>query len=76
MNEKLAVNVEIPSNTWSTLMLPVKSSKSAIINFDGSSIVVNGKADGKCPLFIKFRGFDANMAVMDVQSGKYNFIIE
>jgi alpha-L-rhamnosidase len=76
MNEKLVVNVEIPANTWSTLMLPVKSSKSAVINFEGYSIVVNGKKAGNCPAFIKFRGFDANMAVLDVQSGKYKFIIQ
>jgi alpha-L-rhamnosidase len=76
IGEKLIVNVEVPSNTSSTIMLPVKSSKSAVINFEGSSIVINGKAVGNCPAFIKFRGFDANMAVLDVQSGKYRFVIE
>ena len=76
MNGKLAVHVEIPSNTWFTLMLPVKNAKTAVISFEGSSIVVKGKAAENCPGFIKFRGFDANMAVLDVQSGKYMFIVE
>lgn len=70
----LQVDVVIPTNTTSTLMFQVKSSKKAEIIYGSNSIVKNGKVTDQCPKFIKFRGFNANMAVIDVGSGHYQFI--
>jgi alpha-L-rhamnosidase len=72
----LLVIVEIPQNTWSTLMLPVKSNKDAKIILGNKVIMENRKATLDCPSYIKFKGFDANMAVFDVGSGNYKFLVE
>jgi alpha-L-rhamnosidase len=72
----LAVIVEIPANTWSTLMLPVKKTKTARISLHGIVIINNGKATADCPAYIKFKGFDASMAILDARSGKYEFVVE
>jgi alpha-L-rhamnosidase len=74
--KNLLITIEIPSNTWSTLMLPVKNVKAAKIILDEKVIMENGKATLNCPAYIKFKGFDANMAVFDAGSGKYKLVVE
>ncbi len=73
---KLLVSVEIPANTWSTLMLPVKNIKTAKIIIGDKVIMEKGKSTKDCPSYIKFKGFNANMAVFDAGSGKYSFLVE
>ena len=73
--DKLIISVEIPPNTWSTLMLPVKNIRNAGIKLNEKTILEKGKV-GDCPDYIKFKGFDANMAVFDVGSGKYSLLVE
>jgi len=75
-DKNLLIKVNIPPNTTSTLTLPVASSKKAKVFFEGKVIVRDGKVTADCPSYIKFRGFDANMAVLDVKSGRYEFVVE
>jgi alpha-L-rhamnosidase len=75
-NNKLIVDVTIPTNTWSTLTLPVANTKTARIELNGEEIIMNGKATENCPKYIKFKGFDSNMTVIEVGSGTYTFAVE
>jgi alpha-L-rhamnosidase len=77
MNDKtFEVNTEIPSNTWSTVSLPVKNTKTARITVNDDLILENSKATKSCPESIKFKGFDSKYAVFEVGSGKYKFVVE
>ena len=72
----LKVNVQIPANTSATLTLPVSNSKKAEILYGTIEVVQHGKIAPQCPKFIKFRGFNANMAVIEVGSGYYEFLVK
>ncbi len=72
--EVLTLSIIIPANTSSTILIPVENSKTADIIFNNFEIVKKGKKTSQCPSYIKFRGFNAKMAVFEVGSGKYKFI--
>jgi len=76
LDNGLNVSVSIPASTSSTLTLPVANYKTTKITMNGVEIVFEGKATKQCPRNIKFNGFDANMAVIDVESGDYDIKIE
>lgn len=73
---RLIVKINIPANTSSTLNLPVNDTKKAKIYLDGKLVISEGKKTADMPAIIKFKGYDAKMAVIAVGSGSYEFKIE
>lgn len=76
VDNSMKINVRIPANTWSTLMLPVKDETKATVYFNDQIIIKDGKTTNNLPSHILLKGFDSKMVVLDIESGSYTFMVK